>query len=102
MALNYRRWSFERDRFDDVGIERSLPKETGAAEEGGFSLEDIDKRVADDTSLLLGIEHAGEPLEKKLASIDHFEIDPEAMGERLFHPLAFTRAQQRVIDEDAF
>src|SRR5216683_2129273 len=58
MALNYRRWSFERDRFDDVGIER--------------------------------------------ADIDDFEIDPEAMGERLFHPLAFTRAQQRVIDEDAF
>ena len=58
--------ALERDRLDDVGIERALGEKIGPAEPLGLALEDVDEGAADDLALGLGVVDAGEALEEIL------------------------------------
>ena len=102
MRLDDGRRPLERNRLDHVGIERALAEEFRAADFLRFVLEHVDEGVADDAPLLLGIEHAGEALEKQVGSVGHAERDSEPPGEDRLHPLALSGAQEAGIDEDAF
>ena len=65
VALDHRRLTDDGNRFDDIGIERALREKVDLAELRGFRLEDVDEGGADGFALLLGIGHAGEPLEEE-------------------------------------
>ena len=54
----------ERHEFDDIGVERPLGQEVGAAGVHGLFLEDVDEGDADSLALGLGVGHAGERAEK--------------------------------------
>src|SRR5579863_2367901 len=101
MALDHRRRALERDRFDDVGIERALAEEARAADGRGVLFEDVDEGVADDAALLFGIDDAGEALEEEIGGLGDAQGDAEAGGESRLDAIAFARAQQAVIDKDA-
>ena len=55
VALDHRRLADDRNRLDDVGIERALRQEINLPELGRFLLEHVDERRADDLPLLLRI-----------------------------------------------
>src|SRR5208283_4200568 len=58
VALDRRRGSMDADGFDDVGIERPLNEEIGAADSLGLLFEDLDERVADALALDLRVRDA--------------------------------------------
>ena len=65
------RWpAGERHAFDDVGIERALRQELGAADFFGFGLEHLDEIFADNLALSFRIGDAGQRGEELLGGID--------------------------------
>ena len=69
MALDERRLAHDRHRLDDVRIERALRQKIDLPELRGLLFEHVDERRADDLALLLGIDDAGEALEKQLGRV---------------------------------
>ena len=101
-------FAFGAAAFDHVGVNRALGQEGGAFACGvagfeffGFGLENIDEELADDFSLLLGVAHAFEGIEKELAGIDAHHFGVELAREHVHDHVAFVQAQQAVIDEHA-
>src|SRR5262249_47804156 len=101
MALDDRGRPLERDRFDDVGIDRALPQESRAAD-CFFGLENINKGGADNLALGLGFEHPGESLQKESGSVNNLEVQAVPKSKNSFHALALAGTQQPGINEKAF
>ena len=87
-------WALERDRFDDVGIERALGEKVGTAEFTGLALENIDERSADDLPLLLGIVDLAQPGQEQFGGIDRGQRDVEMAAEQLDDLLDLARPEQ--------
>src|SRR5688572_25491627 len=95
-----------RRRFDDVRVERPLHEKARVLLGGpprvlGRILEDIDERVADASSLLLGVADACERGEKSIAGVDGDQIDAEVRAKRSLDLIALVETKQSSIDEDA-
>src|SRR5687767_7782711 len=102
MSFDGRGWTLHRNRFDHVGIERTLHQETRAlCVLGGGTLEHANEGRPDPAALLLRLHDAGKPLEELLGRIDDDQANAEVLTERALHPFALALAQQPVIDEDA-
>ena len=69
MTLDHRRWTTHRNRFDDVGIERSLGEEVRVGDRLRLFAEDFDEDPTDDFSLLLRIGDAFQFAEELLAGV---------------------------------
>ena len=91
----------ERDAFDDVGIQRSLREELGAAELPRLGLEHVDERAADELALGLGIGDAGEARQESVAGVYVDQRDVVMLAEQADDLFGFALPQQAVIDEDA-
>src|SRR5690349_21216477 len=100
MTLDRRRRSLKGNRLDHVGIKRALTQKARSAEGGGLFLEHVDERVADDAALLLGVEYAREPRDKKLGRVDDPKREAQPFREVVLHPLALACTQQSGVDED--
>ncbi len=63
-------WAAERrDAFDDVGIERALRQEIGAADFVRLDLERLDEQAADDLAFLFRVGLAGERAEENIGGV---------------------------------
>ena len=91
----------ERDRFDDVRIERALSEKIGAAESLGLALEDVDEGRPDPLALLLRVGDAGQALEEERPGVNRNQRNIEVASEQLDDLLGLAGAQQAGIDEHA-
>ena len=91
-------------RLDDIGIQRSLHKELGAATIGATGrfglgiLEDPDEEFADRLALGLGLGDAGEGGEEALRGIDEDQPHTEVLLKRLDDLVGLVQAHQAGID----
>src|SRR5690606_28117996 len=101
MALDHRRGPLHRDRLDHVRIRGPLDQETRVADLATFLLENPYELLADDLSLLLGIEHAPQSMQKPLGSIDadSVQVSFRLQYRKYLFELVFPK--QAVVDEDA-
>ncbi len=72
----------ERHALDDVGIERALRQEVGAADLLGLLLEHVDEEPADGLALDLGVGHALERAEEQVLRLHVDERDVVAVAEQ--------------------
>src|SRR3546814_8315401 len=91
----------EANALDHVRIERALGQEIGAADLARFLLEHVDKRLADELALGLGIADAGEAGEEQSLGVHMDERDVVMVAEEADDLLGLAEAHQAVIDEDA-
>ena len=101
MALDDHRRAMDRCGFDHIRVERPLRQKIEAAKLVGARLEHVDEGRADDLPLLLGIGHAGEPLEERARRIDEVERQLHLLAEALDDLVRLVVAQQPVVHEDA-
>jgi hypothetical protein len=101
MALDRRRRPFERDRLDDVRIERALGEKAHVGQGLGFLFEHLDEGGADDAALALGILDAGQALQEVLAGVHGANAEAERFAEHLHDPSRLVAAQHPVVDEEA-
>src|SRR5579862_268241 len=105
MALDGLRWTFDRRRFDYVGIECALNQPIDAAcflrDAMGFVVEDGDKFVADDLALGLRIGHSSQLREKACARVDSDQVKSKLLAEILLDFKELVLAEYPVVDEDA-
>src|SRR2546426_5804213 len=99
VTLDARRLSDNRNRFDDVRIQRPLSEKIDPTEVRRLLLEHVDERRTDDFALLFGIDDAGEPIEKQLRCIDEHEWKLQSL-EALPYLTRFVESQDAVVDED--
>src|SRR3546814_3575800 len=71
----------EANALDHVRIERALGQEIGAADLARFLLEHVDKRLADELALGLGIADAGEAGEEQSLGVHMDERDVVMVAE---------------------
>ena len=91
--------TFDRDRFDHIGIEGSLCKEADIGMFARLFIEDFDELLSDRFTLLLRIGHAGKYLHELLLGIDGNERDIKQF-EHILHLLRLILTKQPLIDED--
>ena len=77
-----RRPAGERHALDDVGIERALRQELGAADLAGLGLEHVDEQAADGLALVFGIARRLERTEGSVARVDVDERDVVVLAEQ--------------------
>src|SRR5712692_10069072 len=99
VRLDDRRRALDGDRFDHVGIERSLREVPRVGNRFRFLLEDFDEGSADDAALLFRVRDPGEKREKELRRVDLADRDPE-MPEGLDDLVRLVGAHQAVIDQN--
>ena len=85
----------------DIGIDGALGEEADAVELFGFLGKDVDKHLADDLALLLGIGDAGKLVEEAVHRVDVDEVRVHLVAEDLDHLLGLALAEKAVIDMDA-
>ncbi len=93
--------SGEADALDDVGIERALREEIGAADLLGLGLEQIDEGAADELALLFGIGLARETAEEHLLRVHMDQWNVVMVAEQRDDLLGLVHPHQPVVDEDA-
>ncbi len=91
----------ERHALDDVGIERALGQEFGAADFCRLGLEHLDEEPADGLALRLRVGDARERVEELLRGIHVDERDVVVVAEQRHDLLGLVQPHQAVIDEDA-
>src|SRR5262249_19136048 len=99
MSLDDGRRTLDRDRLDDVGIERALREILRARNGPRLAFKDLDERAAADPPFLFGVDDPFQPLEEQLRSVDGMDGDSQ-MSERLDHAPALLRPHQAVVDEN--
>ena len=111
VGLDGRRRSLEADRLDDVRVQGALQEPLDLAtlaagsldlalNLGRLLLKHLDKSVADDLALLLGVGDAGELAEEEVGRVDNGQVDAEVLAEHLVDLLGFVHAEDAVVDHD--
>ena len=102
MAFDRDRWpASERDALNHIGIERALRKEIRPADFGSLSLEQIDKRSADEFALLLWIGETRKPAQELFLGIHGHKRDVVVIAKQADDFIGLVHAHQPVINEDA-
>ena len=96
-----RRAAGERHALDDVGIERALRQELGAADLLRLLLEHLDEQPADGLALGLRIGLAFERADEAVGRVDVDQRDVVVAAEHRHHLLRLVLPHQAVVDEDA-
>ena len=96
-----RRAAGEADALDDVGIERALREELGAADLLRLVLEGLDEQPADGLALGLGVGLALERREELPSRINVDERDVVVVAEHRHDLVGLVEPHQAVVDEDA-
>src|SRR6185295_5674554 len=94
------RGPLDRDRLDDVRIERPLGQELGAVEPFRLLVEDLDEEMPDDLALPLRVLDSRERREEALARVDGLDRDAEPVAERVLDLAALVLPQHPGVDED--
>ncbi len=97
----HRRAAGEADALDDVGIERALREEVGAADLFRFGLEHVDELGADELALGFRIADPVEPAEEVGARVHVHQRDVVAVAEQAHDLLGLAQPHQPMVDEDA-
>ena len=92
--------TFDRDRFDDIGIEGALGQKLDPFVLFGLLLKHFDKGMTDDFSLALGVGDAGQLDQKVLGGIDGDERHFQMNFKDALHLLPLPFSKQSVVDED--
>src|SRR6185312_9853197 len=100
VALDDRGRPFDRHRFNDVGVERSLHQEV-RLERRRRLFEDFNEDLADDLSLLFRIGNALQRPQELGPGIHGQQVQTELIAHRPLHFYEFIFAQQSVVDEHA-
>ncbi len=100
VSLDHRRRPLDRDRLDDVRIERALGQVVDVAMLRGLVFEDLDEHATDNPPLLLRIIDTLERRQKSLACIHADDWQTKTIAQAMEHLLAFVpcathRCQQR-------
>src|SRR5438105_15640904 len=85
---------------DDVGIDRTLGQKLDTSELVSFFVKHFHERAPDDLALLLRIRDTRQRRQKALFSVDPNDTHTQMLSESAHHLVAFTQAQQTMIDED--
>ena len=102
MALDQRRRiATDRDRLDDVGIQRALCEKFCLADLACGFLENIDERVADNLALCLGIGDATQFAYEQIRRVLVVELDLEIAAKNFFDNARLVGAQHAVVHKDA-
>src|SRR5439155_2986989 len=101
VGLDRGRGPAERDRLDDVWIERALGKPWDVPELLGLVLEHGDELGPDPLALDLRVRHTADRVEESGGCVDMDEVHLECVAERVDDRVGLSFSQQTVIDEDA-
>ena len=100
MRLDDGRWSLDRDRLDDVGVERPLHEEVDIRDALCLFLEDGDELVPDPLPLRLGIVDPGQLVVETLTGIDRHDVHPQPFAQPRYDLDGLVLSKQAVVDED--
>jgi len=96
-----RRSAAEGYALDHIGVERALRQKLCATELACFLLEHVDEELSYGLSLLLGIGHATERVEKHAFRFDMHQRNIVAVAKERYDLLGLAEPQQAMIDENA-
>ena len=86
--------------FQNVRPDGALRQQADAVQLPGFLGKDLNKLIADDLSLGLGIRNPGQLVQKTVNGIDIDQVGVHLIAENLDHLFRFPLAQQAVVDMD--
>ncbi len=89
-----RRAAGERHALDDVGIERALGEEVGAADLRSLRLEHLDEMLADGLALRLGVGDARQRVQELLLGVHVHERNVVVIAEEAHHLLGLAETHR--------
>src|SRR5208337_4358906 len=101
MTLNNCRWPFERNAFNNIGIQRPLCKKFGISYLSCLLFKNRDKFIADDLSLPLRLSDPRKFFEESRPRIHIVELYAKMAFKSLSHFLGLTFPQKTVINKYA-